>query len=207
VASERMSREERRTAILDAAREVFVAKGFDATRMEDVARAAGIAKGLLYKHFTSKDALFEALVDRQGQIYVAELRRLLDTADVATSPFDATRRGLELWLRQFSGDPATFQLTDPGTHGAYDRLRDRMRTVIAEAIHAVEPTIDSRYEWLAAAAVQGAAESVALAWRDRHDDITEQQAHDVLTLFCFGGLSSLQQQAAAMRTGSAPKSA
>ncbi len=195
MATERLSKDDRRTAILAAAGRVFTEKGFEATRMDDVAGAAGIAKGLLYKHFTSKDALFEALVDRQGAIYVAELRRLLDTTDLAGSPFEATRKGLALWLRQFSSDPGTFQLSDPGTHGAYDRLRDRMRAVIAEAIHTVEPTIDSGSEWLAAAAVQGAAEAVALAWRSRQAEVTEQQANDVLAVFCWGGLTSLQQHA------------
>jgi AcrR family transcriptional regulator len=194
VASERLSREDRREQILDAAGEEFGAKGFDATRMDDVAHAAGIAKGLLYKHFASKDALFEALIDRQGEVYVAELRRLLGATDVAGDPLGATRQGLALWLRQFSSDPATFQLSDPGSHGAYDRLRDRMRAVIAEAIRAVEPTIDPSEEWLAAAAVQGAAEAVALAWRTRQAEVTEQQANDVLAVFCWGGLTSLQRR-------------
>jgi AcrR family transcriptional regulator len=203
LASERLSRQDRREAILDAAGEVFGTKGFDATRMDDVAGAAGIAKGLLYKHFDSKDALFEALIDRQGQVYVSELRRLLGETDVAKSPLAATRQGLALWLRQFSSDPGTFQLSDPGSHRAYDRLRDRMRAVIAEAIHAVEPAIDPGDEWLSAAAVQGAAEAVALAWRSRRDDITEQQANEVLGVFCWGGLTSLQQRAAA-RSDSSP---
>src|SRR2546423_13061472 len=164
MAKERLSREARRNAILDGAAEVFGTKGFEATRMDDVAKAAGIAKGLLYKHFPSKDALFEALVDRQGRAYVAELRGVLLAADVAGNPMEATRRGLALWLRQVSGDPATFQLTDPGSHGAYEELRQRMRSVIAEAIHAAEPSSDPRDEELIAAAVQGAAEAGAPRW-------------------------------------------
>ena len=194
MADTRLSREERRNAILDAAAEVFGAKGFEATRMEDVAKAAGIAKGLLYKHCASKDALFEALVDRQGRAYVAELRGVLSAADVTGDPMEATRRGLALWLRQVSGDPATFQLTDPGAHGGYDQLRERMRSVIAEAIHAAEPDGDPRAEQLIAAAVQGAAEAVAHVWSARRDEISEDEALDVLTAFCWGGLSLLQSQ-------------
>jgi AcrR family transcriptional regulator len=204
VASERLSREERREAILDAAGEVFTTKGFDATRMEDVARVAGIAKGLLYKHFASKDALFDALVDRQGNRYVAEIRAILGAADVSASPEEATRRGLALWLRQFSSDRATFQLTDPGSHRAYDRLRDQMRGVIADGIRAVDPTIDPGDEWLAAAAVQGAAEAVALAWRSRRGQITEVQANDVLSVFCWGGLIALQRAVSVTRAENAP---
>ena len=188
---ERLTREARRHAILDAARDVFGRKGFDATRMDDVATAAGIAKGLLYKHFESKDALFEALIDRQGREYVAELRGALTSADLAAEPLDALAKGLTIWLRQVSGDPATFQMTDPGIHSAYDELRNRMREVIAEALQAAEPNADARYTALAAAAVEGAAEAVGLAWRDR-DDITEDEALVLLTQFCWGGLSLLR---------------
>ncbi len=190
----RLSGQDRREAILEAASGVFGAKGFEATRMDDVARAAGIAKGLLYKHFASKDALFEALVDRRGEMYVDELRGQLDAAGLADDPERATRQGLALWLRQFSSDPGTFQLTDPGSHGAYDKLRDRMQSVIADAIRTVAPTIDPADEGLTAAAVQGAAEAVAIAWRNRRGDISEQQALDVLSMFCWGGLTLLQQR-------------
>ena len=194
MAGERMSREERRNTILDAATEVFAAKGFEATRMDDVARAASIAKGLLYKHFSSKDALFEALVDRQGRAYAAELRGVLQSADAATNPVEATRRGLALWLRQVSSDPATFQLSDPGSHDAYEQLRERMRAVIAEAIHAAAPDGDRHTELLVAAAVQGAAEAVAKAWGKQQDEVSEAEALDVLTSFCWGGLSLLMNR-------------
>jgi len=194
VIKERLSREERRNAILDAAAEVFGTKGFEATRMEDVARVASIAKGLLYKHFPSKDALFEALVDRQGRAYVAELRGVLLAADPAGNPMEATRRGLALWLRQVSGDPDTFQLSDPGSHDAYEQLRERMRSVIVDAVRAVEPGADANDAVLIAAAVQGAAEAVALVWSKRREDISEEQALDVLTAFCWGGLSFLREQ-------------
>ena len=52
----------KRQAILDAALEEFSARGFDATRMEDVAARAGVAKGTIYLHFADKEALFQELV-------------------------------------------------------------------------------------------------------------------------------------------------
>lgn len=57
-----MSPEDRMTTILDAAREVFIERGFAAARIEDVAARAGIAKGTVYLHFDSKEALFKALI-------------------------------------------------------------------------------------------------------------------------------------------------
>ncbi len=48
--------------LLDAALELFVEKGFAATRSEEVAARAGVAKGTLYRYYPSKDELFKAMV-------------------------------------------------------------------------------------------------------------------------------------------------
>jgi len=44
--------------ILDGARRVFLADGFDGASMNDIARVAGVSKGTLYVYFQSKEALF-----------------------------------------------------------------------------------------------------------------------------------------------------
>jgi AcrR family transcriptional regulator len=53
---------DRRQAIIEAAFETFIEKGFAATRLDDVAKRAGVAKGTIYLHFKDKQALFEELV-------------------------------------------------------------------------------------------------------------------------------------------------
>ena len=53
---------ERREAILAAALEEFSARGFAATRLDDVARRAGVAKGTIYLHFADKETLFQELI-------------------------------------------------------------------------------------------------------------------------------------------------
>jgi AcrR family transcriptional regulator len=53
---------ERRQAIIDAALDEFVARGFAATRLEDIARRAGVAKGTIYLHFKDKESMFEELI-------------------------------------------------------------------------------------------------------------------------------------------------
>ncbi|MCY1707415.1 TetR/AcrR family transcriptional regulator [Pannonibacter sp. SL95] len=52
----------KRQQILDGARRVFRANGFDGTSMDAVAREAGVSKGTLYVYFDSKEALFKALI-------------------------------------------------------------------------------------------------------------------------------------------------
>lgn len=61
----RRSPQTRPDAVLEAALDQFAARGFAATRMEDVAAAAGLSKAALYLYFPSKDALFRALVERR----------------------------------------------------------------------------------------------------------------------------------------------
>jgi AcrR family transcriptional regulator len=53
---------ERREAIIEAALAEFIARGFAATRLDDVAKRAGVAKGTIYLHFRDKEALFQELI-------------------------------------------------------------------------------------------------------------------------------------------------
>ena len=55
-------KEARPGELLDAALDLFVAKGFAATRAEEVAAKAGVSKGTLFLYFKSKEDLFEAVV-------------------------------------------------------------------------------------------------------------------------------------------------
>jgi AcrR family transcriptional regulator len=59
----RLSGAQRRAQILAVALRVFAEKGFHATSMNDVARAVGVTKPVLYQHFESKRALYTALID------------------------------------------------------------------------------------------------------------------------------------------------
>src|SRR5881409_3830982 len=53
---------ERRGAIIEAAMEEFIARGFAATRLDDIAKRAGVAKGTIYLHFKDKESMFEELI-------------------------------------------------------------------------------------------------------------------------------------------------
>lgn len=52
----------KRRQIVEGARDVFLARGFDAASMGDIAKAAGVSKGTLYVYFKDKDELFSAIV-------------------------------------------------------------------------------------------------------------------------------------------------
>lgn len=74
----------RRAEILSAAQKVFASKGYDATRMEEIAKAARLAKGTLYRYFKSKDAVYQATVqgalDKLAELTHAQVQGAPDFA-------------------------------------------------------------------------------------------------------------------------------
>ena len=70
----------KRRQILEGARRVFLAAGFDGASMGEIAKAAGVSKGTLYVYFDSKEALFEALT-RVERGRLAEVLFTLDEGD------------------------------------------------------------------------------------------------------------------------------
>ncbi|MFJ5486873.1 TetR/AcrR family transcriptional regulator [Hansschlegelia beijingensis] len=66
----------KRRQIVDGARQVFLAQGFDAASMGEIARAAGVSKGTLYVYFESKEELFAALVKSQCALTAERLFEL-----------------------------------------------------------------------------------------------------------------------------------
>ena len=99
--AKRLSKVERRRGILAAARKVFSQRGYAATRMADVASAAGAGKGTLYEHFRSKEELFSTLV-------LTVLRESLEalSADAGLSPDP------EQALREVIGETVRMALVD-----------------------------------------------------------------------------------------------
>jgi len=67
---------DRRAELLDAAVRVFAEKGFHATRVGDIAAEAGVAHGLLYHYFRSKDEVLETVFRDTWTALVAETRRI-----------------------------------------------------------------------------------------------------------------------------------
>jgi AcrR family transcriptional regulator len=93
-------RAERRQAILAAALQEFSARGFAAARLDDVADAAGIAKGTIYLYFRDKETLFQDLILSEMGPVVATL----ETALAVDLPVRAVaERAVELFVREIYG--------------------------------------------------------------------------------------------------------
>jgi len=85
-----------RAALLDEATALFAARGYAATSLEDVASASRVTRGAVYHHFAGKQALFEAVLDRQEERAMAEVAAAATAAD----PWDAAMLALDAFLRQ-----------------------------------------------------------------------------------------------------------
>ena len=71
---ERLARVERERLMLQAAGEAFAAHGFHGSSMDDIARAAGITKPMLYRYFGSKEGLYAAYLQRTGHDLIDKVR-------------------------------------------------------------------------------------------------------------------------------------
>jgi AcrR family transcriptional regulator len=95
-------KEARPGEIIDAALRLFADRGYAATKLEDVATAAGIGKGTIYLYFPTKEDLFRAVV-RQAVLPNLEAATAL-TADPATSAADILRAIAERFLALLETD-------------------------------------------------------------------------------------------------------
>jgi TetR/AcrR family fatty acid metabolism transcriptional regulator len=75
--------EDKRRQLLDAAVRVFARKGFYASRVGDIAEEAGVAHGLLYHYFKSKDQVLEAVFHENWSLLVARIESVEETDEPA----------------------------------------------------------------------------------------------------------------------------
>lgn len=82
----RRRKEARPAELIEAGLAEFGARGFEAARMEDIARRAGVAKGTAFRYFPTKEALFEAAVTSRVAPIFDEVNAALDSYDGPTMP-------------------------------------------------------------------------------------------------------------------------
>jgi AcrR family transcriptional regulator len=96
--------EHTRRALLRAARELFTADGYQATRTEEVVGRAGVTRGALYHHFRDKEDLFRAVFDEvEGEVSSLLQRR---SADASASSWDLFRANSEIHLLAAAVNPS-----------------------------------------------------------------------------------------------------
>ncbi len=117
--NERSVNEVREQRILDAAAKLIVHYGYDKTTVSDIAREAGISKGAIYLHYSSKEALFEALLYREVLAYSDDWLRRFE-ADESIWSFVGMFKLMLLTLQAHPFMIAIFR-RDPHVFGSFLR--------------------------------------------------------------------------------------
>lgn len=164
----RLPRAQRRQQIVAAAAAVFLAGGYDKTSMEDIARAAGVTRLIVYRIFESKEALYTAVLTAVLDDITANFDHDDDAeafehrAEIATTLLGVARRqpdGFRLLWRHASKQPEFVELFDLFKSGATDYAIRLLAPVIPDPV---------MHRWAAESVVSHLLESVCL-WLDSGD--------------------------------------
>jgi AcrR family transcriptional regulator len=133
---------ERRAVIVEAAGRLFGERGYDATRLDDVAAAAGVTKPVLYRHFDDKQALYLALLRRHRD----DLAGFAAPIPPEGTVHERLRAVLDVWLAYVEAHGYAWRMLfrDTGGGPAVRAFRVEVhaaaRAVLAEMIDALSRT-------------------------------------------------------------------
>lgn len=141
----RLSADERREQIIDAARRVFEQSGFDGARTRDLAAAAGVNEALLYRHFGSKEELFEAAVAAPLEDAVG---KLVELSGEPPEVFDTSGAVMYERTYQFLDDLLEVMdeigpLLGVVLFGQADRAMEYFRNRIDPSLKAIEHVVEA----------------------------------------------------------------
>lgn len=128
------SRPSTRERILDAALNIFSAKGFHDTKLDEIVAEGGISKGSIYFHFPNKEKLFIALVDQFADLIE---RRAKEAIDQQTPGIQRVQAALEAVLETFGRyrRPAKLLLVQAvGLGSVFERKRLEVNDRFAQLI-------------------------------------------------------------------------
>ena len=135
----RMPRNARRAQLLESALEVFVAQGYHAAAMDDIAERAGVSKPVLYQHFPGKLDLYLALLDTSCDAIIDNCRRALDSTHDNKQRVTAA---VDAFYDYMAGEDGAFRLVfesdltnEPAVREAIDRVTNECAAMIADVIH------------------------------------------------------------------------
>lgn len=134
----RMPRRERRAQLLSSALEVFVAHGYHAAAMDDIADRAGVSKPVLYQHFPGKLELYLALLDQSAEAVTDAIRDALATT---TDNKQRVAAAIAAFYAYVANETGAFRLVfesdltnEPAVRARVDRVTDDCAAAIAEVI-------------------------------------------------------------------------
>jgi len=188
----RLPRTARRAQLLRAARDVFVAQGYHAAAMDDIAEAAGVSKPVLYQHFPGKLDLYVALLDDGIADLVAAVRAALDSTTDNNLRVTATTQA----YFDFVADPAgAFRLVFESDLTSEPSVRARVEQVLQEcaelvsAVIAQDAGLSEAESHLLVVGLIGMAQVSARYWVTTGEQIPQAEAVRLVSTLSWRGIS------------------
>lgn len=162
-----MPRRERRAQLMESALEVFVAQGYHAAAMDDIAERAGVSKPVLYQHFPGKLDLYLALLDQSCDTIIDNCRHALEATPDNKQRVAAT---MDAFFEYVASDSGAFRLVfesdltnEPAVREHVDRVTTECAALIAEVI-SDDTGLPSDASRLLAVSLVGMAQVSARFW-------------------------------------------
>jgi AcrR family transcriptional regulator len=195
----RLPRSARRQQLLAAAQEVFVAHGYHAAAMDDIAEHAGVSKPVLYQHFPGKLELYLALIDTQAE---ALTKAVTDALARTTDNRERIHGVLSAYFGFVDRDDhdGAFRLifetdlnNDPGVRARVERVTQQTMAAVADVV-ASDTGLDRAQAELLATGLTGAAQVAARWWLSNERPMPKEQAVALLEALMWRGISNFPRQ-------------
>ena len=187
----RMPRQERRAQLLESALEVFVAQGYHAAAMDDIAERAGVSKPVLYQHFPGKLELYLALLDVSCDLIIDNTRAALESTHDNKLRVAAT---MDAFFEYVAGDTGAFRLVfesdltnEPAVREQVDRVTTECAAMIAHVIHD-DTGLPGEASRLLAVSLVGMAQVSARFWLSEAAGITKSDAAALVAGLAWRGI-------------------
>ena len=190
-ATGRLPRSARRNQLLGAAEEVFVAQGYHAAAMDDIAERAGVSKPVLYQHFPGKLELYLALLDKHCDALVDAIRTALEaTTDNKLRVLATT----EAYFAYVAAESGAFRLVFESDLTNEDAVRERVEAVtratatLVSKVIAEDTDLPEEEAMLLAVGVCGLCQITARFWLAQGGTIPQDEAVRLVSSLSWRGL-------------------
>ncbi len=187
-----MPRKARRAQLLDSALEVFVAQGYHAAAMDDIAERAGVSKPVLYQHFPGKLELYLALLEQSADRIIDATREALASTQDNKMRVLAT---MQVFYDYVANAQGAFRLVfesdltnEPLVRAQVDRVTAVCADEVTKVIHEDTGLSDEASRLLAVSLV-GVAQFSARYWLDSGGDLDQSAAAQLVASLAWRGIS------------------
>jgi AcrR family transcriptional regulator len=189
--STRLPRRARRAQLLTAALEVFVAQGYHAAAMDDIAERAGVSKPVLYQHFPGKLELYLALLDQSCDTIVSAAAEALESTEDNKQRVTATMHAFYKYVASAEG---AFRLVfesdlnnEPAVRARVDRVTVECAKLIAHVI-ADDTGLPEEQSQLLAVSLVGMGQVSARFWLHERGSIDQDAAASLIAGLAWRGI-------------------